>query len=111
MKKRSLVPSFKVQNKAKQPAIASGATIQTSGVRNGRSTFDAVQRSTITEIATAINAASVPALASAAISPSVSKPASAEHTIAVKIVMITGVPSFECTRPHERGSKPSRDIT
>ena len=43
-----------------QPMMASGATTQTGGVRNGRTRLGSLSRRTITEIATIANANSVP---------------------------------------------------
>ena len=68
-----------------RPATAAGA-------RNLRSRSGSRRRSTSIAAQTATNAASVPALASAAIAVSGISPAKTEVTIAVKIVIRTGVP-------------------
>ncbi len=54
-----------------------------------------------------MNAASVPALASAAMSASGNSPAMIDTTIAVKMVIRTGVPRLD-TRASLAGSRPSR---
>ena len=60
-------------------------------------------------VVTAVKAASVPALASAASSPSGMKPASTATTSAVKIVIRTGVPRDD-SFARLAGSSPSRAI-
>ncbi|KAG1434450.1 hypothetical protein G6F56_014307 [Rhizopus delemar] len=60
---------------------------------------------------TAVNAARVPALASAAISSRRATPASADTTTAVNSVVATGVPVRALTLDSPRGSRPSRLIT
>lgn len=63
------------------------------------------------QAATAVNAASVPALASAAISSNRATPANAATSTAVSSVIATGVPVRALTLDKPRGNKPSRDIT
>ena len=75
------------------------------GARNRRSRFGSRRRSTSIAAHTATKAARVPAFASAAIEVSGIRPAKTDVTIAVKIVIRTGVPRRE-TRARLFGSKP-----
>ena len=78
---------------------------QRSAERRSRS--GSRRRSTIIAAHTATNAANVPALASAAMTSAGSGPAKTDDTIAVKIVIRTGVPRRE-TRAKLVGKQPSR---
>src|SRR6476661_9668199 len=91
----------------RQPRIPNGATSQAAGARNLRSALGSRRRSTNIAAHTATNAASVPALASAAIAVSGIRPANTEVTTAVKIVIRTGAPRLD-TLANDGGRSPSR---
>ncbi len=80
-------------------------------MRKARARPGSRTRNTNRQAATAVNAASVPALAKAAISSSRATPASAATSTAVNSVIATGVPVRALTLDKPRGNKPSRDIT
>src|SRR5260221_120792 len=75
-----------------QPKMPPTPTSHGSGARNLRSVSGSRRRSTSIAAHTATNAASVPAFAKAAMLASGMSPANTEVTIAVKMVMRTGVP-------------------
>ena len=84
--------------------MPNGATTQAAGARNLRSRSGSRRRSTSIAAHTAMKAARFPALASAAIAVSGIRPANTEVTIAVKMVIRTGVPASD-TRARLLGSK------
>ena len=61
-KNRLIVYSDRLKNSSRQPAIASGHTTHTNGVRNGRWRLGWLLRRIITPIETMMNANSVPEL-------------------------------------------------
>ena len=70
-------------------------TTHGKGVVNLRSRFGSRTRSTSIAAHTATNATNVPALASAAMSASGTSPAMIDTTMAVKMVIRTGVPRLD----------------
>jgi hypothetical protein len=87
--------------------MPSGPITKAAGARNLRSAPGSRRRSTSIAAHTAMKAASVPALASAAISSSGKRPAITATTAAVKMVIRTGLPRLD-TRARLCGSNPSR---
>ncbi len=110
-RKRTVVASGRLQNRYRQPTIASGPTSHGSGVRNLRGKSGAVLRSDSMHTATAMNANSVPAFASAAISFSGSRPAMIETITPVMSVINTGEPVRGLSAASRCGRSPSRAMT
>ena len=80
----------------------------TEGVRNGRSIFGFVRRSTATAIATTTNAKSVPIETISASVASGTKAAMTATTTVVPMVIRNGVENFGWIAPIDLGSRPSR---
>src|SRR3546814_16944125 len=88
------------------PRIAIVPTTGASGVRKVRGASGARRRITRMHTETAVNAASVPALARAAIAPIGATPAITATSTAVGTVIFTGAPRFD-TVASLAGSPPS----
>ena len=100
----------RLKNRYTQPAMPIVPTSGAAGVRKVRGASGSRRRITSIATHTATNAASVPALASAAIASIGMTPAMIATSTAVRIVIRTGVPRRD-TFASEAGSSPSRAIT